>query len=805
MAKSFGKISLFIVKSVGVLLFAFIILVLAVAAFFIGTPEFNLGTQTARELVAKYVPSSIQIEFSAFEVQLRRPADLPFAKRLSLKTRDFCVRYEGQAVRACFGDVGLAAVGGWGGVRLEGESKWMPRIIHIDPIRVLAGDVSIDLTAFPPKKDGPKKEGGFDVLGFIRKDVLPKWELEGSRIEMNAFSLKADKGSAYAGRFQLVTGESGDTLRLSIDDFHQIAGPMKVKGLVRILRPGGLLQNLPLDQADFKNGGGWQIFLGGEVDLDKARSLRVRGDAAIPSWRKYNFRVASQFKGVSVLREARVEGEIDQDLFKGIFSLKMGEVGGVVRTLDFVNCALNANLEKKIGGLRCGPQSVALQVREGKFVRKRELYRFYPEFDLKMTQIHFGAEKSADIELGLQLEHMELISLKSDFKGNVHSKDDKWFYSANGTTDVLLPRFRRLVQLLRGTVVAVPAPFNTLDGQIALQTTVGVKEDGGRIGYQLSSQLDAVNGQAVHLNFSGNTDLVKTAKGVKPKTDASLLVHKLTLMMPRFDLRAPPRFAPDGRFLTQEQRLTREKKQAKKVASEPLGMRLHVQTSAPEAIHLVTNMTKGPIPISLDIVYDDGKSAPAVTGWVTVGNTPVELFRRNAVVEELRVDLQPSGEERLSGRVSVNYLDYAIQILLMGSTKEPRVQFVSDPPLEQNQIVSVLIFGRPLDELDEDQKGSVATLNAQMANAVLGISSLYLLASTPIESVGYNPTTGLVSAKVGLGGGASIEVGGGHGGQSDLGFRKRLTRELVFRSDVETVTTTGERTVSALIEWVKRF
>jgi hypothetical protein len=168
------------------------------------------------------------------------------------------------------------------------------------------------------------------------------------------------------------------------------------------------------------------------------------------------------------------------------------------------------------------------------------------------------------------------------------------------------------------------------------------------------------------------------------------------------------------------------------------------------------------------------------------------------------LDLRKSGAQVVDGKLAVSYLEYDIDIELVGEVREPEIRLSSMPPLERNQIISVLIFGRPLSDLDEDEKQSVGNLNAAFAEAALGISSLYLLASTPIESVGYDPDRELVTANVGLGGGASLELGAGGAGSS-VGIRKRLSREFIFRSEVERLGSTSKQTVSALIEWVKRF
>jgi len=170
----------------------------------------------------------------------------------------------------------------------------------------------------------------------------------------------------------------------------------------------------------------------------------------------------------------------------------------------------------------------------------------------------------------------------------------------------------------------------------------------------------------------------------------------------------------------------------------------------------------------------------------------------------MRIELLASGERKIRGRVNVTYLDYNITMVLAGLLGHPQIRFMSDPPLEDNQILAAFLFGRPLNQLGDDQKTSVSNLGAAFADAALSISSLYLLASTPIESLGYDPDREVIVARMGLGGGTTLELGGGID-SSTVGIRKRLSQNFIFSSDVETVMASGKRTVLALIEWVKRF
>lgn len=71
----------------------------------------------------------------------------------------------------------------------------------------------------------------------------------------------------------------------------------------------------------------------------------------------------------------------------------------------------------------------------------------------------------------------------------------------------------------------------------------------------------------------------------------------------------------------------------------------------------------------------------------------------------------------------------------------------------------MLLFGRKLDALDAGQAASVGSTGAAVADGAVTLASMYLLASTPVESVGYNPVTRVSTAKIRLADGTSLNVG----------------------------------------------
>ena len=815
--------------SAGILIAAVVLFILAPVLFF-SVPEFNIGGSQVRSLLDRYSPASVAIQYTDLDLQVTRVPGETFAKHLSLKADRLCVRYNQRVVDACFSKVAVGFSFGWGGPRPSGETWLFPRLVSIDPLEFLGGIMNVDLNSLPPVSPSGSK---FDLFGILQNQILPKWKMSGSRIEIQKFELITGDAKDLHASFDLSTDEFG-RVRVELHDLTMAGSPLRAHAELSLHKPTGAR---PLAGKEIET---WKLLVDGFLNIDSKKGVQVRADADIQSWRELVFNVRSVWHGVDFLHSIDLDGHLKNEKVDGRISLATDDgrvAGGKGRlkklrnfqALSLVKCLYNADVGKSVLDLDCGPETVRLSLQQKAFLKNPSFFTFAPQFKLQAKLVAFGKTKAADFTLGLKIDHFDLINAETELKGSVkQGPNGPLQYTVNGDLNFLIRKFGRLTALLKDTPYAFPAPLNVMTGPVELKTQVKLTEAGGEIEYQASTKLDSdvAHAQSVHLRAQGKTTLSyvenesasaagKSEKVLRPLTDVTILVDELHIAAPRFDLRKPPAFKPDPRFKLgslkplEEEALARE--QEKSLAEQmPPDIHLHIKTTQAQAIQIATNLTKNAIPIDLDLIYGklparNGIIENGVTGDVIIGRTSVDLFKRNAVVDHFRFDLLPSGEQRVDGKVSVTYLDYDIHILLLGNLKEPIVKFESVPPVDDNQILAVLIFGRPLNELSADQQNSVSSLNAAVADAALSVSSLYVLASTPIESVGYDPSRQMVSARVGLGGGASLELGSGKDTSSSVGFQKRLNKDFTFRTEVDTITSSGKRTVTALVEWVKRF
>lgn len=367
----------------------------------------------------------------------------------------------------------------------------------------------------------------------------------------------------------------------------------------------------------------------------------------------------------------------------------------------------------------------------------------------------------------------------------------------------------------------VPAPFHVLKGAMNLKLKGHGDLNSGSVALDLKSQLKS-QGQVCNLNGAGNFGLKHLVNGWAPELNLDLLFANVQLELPRLALGSPPRFLPDSRIegmsRVEAERLRAEKVEetlARKNEVPRRGNRAGVagsrspsfkynialHTAPGRPIRILSHLARAPIPVNIDLKVN---SETPLGGTIQVDGFPFQFLRRDAVIEQFRIRLgSPIDQSPVFGNVAVKYADYQVLIQLVGTVEKPQVLLKSEPPLPENQIVAVLLFGRPLDELDPDQSASVGSTRAAMADGAISLASLYILASTPIQSVNYDPSSGLVSAKVRLAEGTSLNLGKSTD-ESTVGIRKRLGRYWTIETDYSNSTPSGN-VGTAYLEWSHRY
>jgi hypothetical protein len=374
--------------------------------------------------------------------------------------------------------------------------------------------------------------------------------------------------------------------------------------------------------------------------------------------------------------------------------------------------------------------------------------------------------------------------------------------------EMRIPDFQKLNQRLNKTAWGIPAPFQALEGDVTFRSTGSANLEQGSLPIKLQTRLKS-NSQSVNLDAGGTVEVTDIRTDPWTQANFVLTLTDLKLLLPRLKLEKPPRLFPESRIHTLE---PIEKAQGKvsadgeiKKAEEKessFGYRAVIRTPPGSPVQIITNLAKGPIPVNLDINLSS-ESPP--TGQVRVGVFPVEAFRRKATVQHFDIDLvAKAGDSAIDGRVDVPLGDYQAHIDVVGSIDKPQVRVTSDPPVGEDQLLAALLFNRTPEELDPSESATVGSTRATVSQGALSLASLFLLASTPVEGLSYNPDTGQVTAQVRISEGLSLNVGSGENQAGAVGVRKRIGSNFFVTTNVNNIIQNSS-TVSAYVEWRKRY
>jgi len=222
------------------------------------------------------------------------------------------------------------------------------------------------------------------------------------------------------------------------------------------------------------------------------------------------------------------------------------------------------------------------------------------------------------------------------------------------------------------------------------------------------------------------------------------------------------------------------------------------------AINEITLWPQGTLDVSLqwprDVWYRDGASAIETTGNLRFqkreGSSIVLLtgsvrsirgdysyFGRNFTLESGEIQFVGSPELNPSLNVEASYASGATTVYLdiTGTADKPALKMHSNPPLSDQDIVSVIVFGQPLNELRTRSGGTNS--NQEMMQAAGGVLGSYL-------SKGLNQTgVPLLNFDV-------LNIQPADAGGSQLTVGRYLSRKL-FISYGQTVQGSAEKTMTA--------
>lgn len=429
-----------------------------------------------------------------------------------------------------------------------------------------------------------------------------------------------------------------------------------------------------------------------------------------------------------------------------------------------------------------------------------------------MPPLDFGQGDHFDATIKVALEPVKdwfeiLGGLEADLSGRTSQLPRSLEIRNKMDLSLWVPRFSDLVAVLSGQPYAIPAPLNALEGPLSIEIHSGgdLRQDSQELSYSLRSNL-AGQKQRLKAAVEGRLLVARPLRRDRSfKLAADVRLDETVLQLPPLKVTAMPAVVRDTRIKHPSSGVTGVAFPS--VTPAPVSgpgtwsVRLDVRTSTPAVIY--SNLAQNPVPVAFDLRVVSPPSAWG--GTVTLKSFRVRLFRREAVVDHVRLTQAPGAKVMgLDGLVVYQAPEAVISIHLVGDTTQPRVEFESQPPLNRQEIIALLLYGKSPDELDLDQQATLANTQGAMSDNAFGLASLYLFASTPIDYVGYDSVSNTYNVKFHVPGGASLTLGSNLQGSQSAALRKRLAAHWAIQTQVERDPEQAN-VVTTVLQWFSRY
>lgn len=718
-------------------------------------------------------------------------------KEIRLRAGDLCFRNAAAGAEGCVKelDVRLTARLYFFGVKLTKISKLV----------VLGDHFTLDRTGRKPEAP---PGGGNAGLPTGLPSLIPA-ALRGLALELVRVDLPANRivsaGGSLRGELHLNLGLEGDRpLALKVDAEHSSGGFTRQYSGEATLA-SDLLKGLEftfLDARGQLKAEGVSARFQARVDEKGADSLffSLSADARMPG-RRIEAGVEGSQKG----QDLRMNG-----------SAGVWESSGLVKSVRLKGFTLGARLKKNStewetlkldGGFELEPGTFGVRdagrgmakTLEGRLTVKArstpgilERDHFNAEVSLTVTPVKFWYELYGRFDGKVSGRASRLRALNISHKLDFGLK---------------VERFEDLVGYLASTPYSVPAPINVFRGplSVSLKGSGDSRKDPQDFDYTVISGL-AAGRQALKFEVKGKVAASGLWTPERSFTgETGLLLRDVALQLPRFDLKGMAAIVPDSRIKTgaepgkAEQAGETVRKRPAERSAPVIQAKIRVKTEKPAILY--SNLAKDPVPVGLDLTLKI--PASGMEGTVEIEPFRVEIFRRLASIDHIkftgRAGSQVTG---LDGLIVYKAAEAKIFIRLLGTAQKPQVSFESDPPMSQADITAMLLFGKSPDKLDSDQQASAANTQTAVSNSAFGLASLYLLASTPIDYVGYDPVSRTYTVKLRIPGGATLQLGS-DGQNRGVQLRKRIASNLAIQTELTNTQTQGN-VVTTLLEWYGR-
>ena len=400
------------------------------------------------------------------------------------------------------------------------------------------------------------------------------------------------------------------------------------------------------------------------------------------------------------------------------------------------------------------------------------------QLNLKKAALTFKMNDEIMISSSGQLEFIEM-KLQSKMPALFETQKMEEVISSllkNLDLFILIPSIKKnLAERVKGPYGTLPAPFNEMEGDITFR--FGFKELGDYLNHGRGELLVDLKSERQVLNLSIIPEIKVSAKDFSyHDLSIDMVFNKVLIELPKFSKKSlPPQVLPDSRFQS-----SKDLVKAKEKKGPPFKLDVLVKAEKENSLQLKTNFIEEMIKLnfSFNIVESE-----LLNGYIRLLPMDLTVLRRPIRIEDLWLNLKAKKIPELNSTIFFNLPEYKIKLLVQGPISTPRYMFESEPPLPQDDIYSVLLFGRPLNDMGPDSNSATEQTRQLLSQGLLSLSVLYVLSGTPIEYIGYDAQNKEASAQIGLGAKNSLRVSSGERG-NQTGVRRSLGKGWYIDSSV---------------------
>lgn len=679
------------------------------------------------------------------------------------------------------------------------------KVLELGPV-LAEGDLALHLkkSADGPKpKNEPANPFEIKTPEIVLPDFLKPAVFKTISVDLTRIEAKKDGEDLFLGKAK-VWGEGEADGRLRALNFEaSVEEGFKVKtggAEGRVESVSGFLKNDAI------------VHLSAATTLASGEAVKAEAEAYKDLEKGYTYRLKAQFEKKPIIVKAAVHGTLGNKEWLATVESNVQGVGQDIQNITTQNCILK---------VQQSPESDKRQKLDLNCPVTLQMTPFNPppapysgigsapnKFSAILTatadaavlptpQMDQPISGSAKIDLVSFSQKFATVSgnVQTRFKGVPGQYPEGWEVLTDLDLKLGLQHFQKLVSVLHRTDFAVPAPVNALEGTIAveLKGRANLTRKNGQVPIEFKTNLSSKE-QSLKTEGKGNLTYEYAPDYLGSHLVFNLQLTDVQLALPTLGYSPPPQLIADNRIRTGP-----PKPPSRKIKDFTYEIKI---TTPDKPVLVKTNLISTPIPVELDVRL----MKQGMDGTIRIAPTAIEFFRRKANVKEIKITLQnPTKLSEVDGLVQVRYTNYLVNVRLLGNLDRTRIILESRPDLPEDEIISLLIYGRTYDSLDQTEAESASSASQAFMSRAVGLSTFFLLSSTPVERIEYNPDSGTFAAHFRLGKGTSFNVGTTQNKGERVGIKKTLKKNWIINTYVENDPEEKKQTATGFLEWVKRY